>query len=287
MHVTNRFRRHVTGVIVFLTIVSITQAKYGGGSGTADEPYQIATAADLIALGESPEDYDKHFILTADIDLDPNLPGRKVFDKAVIARETPFTGVFDGNGHWLYSYRGADSLFRYVRGSSAQVKNLRLFKSDVEYHGIGTGSLLVGTLTYGTISNCHVQDCKLSSRSLGGAGGLVGSNDGTITDCHISGQIIGTRHDVGGLVAYNGEDATITRCSFSGSVGGGGGGSRLTGGLVGFNFGGISFCYSTGLVWGSGAAGLVGGNGGVVYSCYSISSVSGAGGLLRRRVGRR
>ena len=57
-------------------------------------------------LGETPEDYDKHFILTADIDLDPNLPGRKVFDKAVIAPETdntgwfegdPFTGVFDGN----------------------------------------------------------------------------------------------------------------------------------------------------------------------------------------------
>ena len=57
-------------------------------------PYQIATAADLIALGETPEDYDKHFILTADIDLDPNLPGRKVFDKAVIAADT------DPNDPW-------------------------------------------------------------------------------------------------------------------------------------------------------------------------------------------
>ena len=53
-----------------------------------NDPYQIATAADLIALGETPDDYDKHFILTADIDLDPNLPGRKVFDKAVIAPDT-------------------------------------------------------------------------------------------------------------------------------------------------------------------------------------------------------
>jgi len=49
--------------------------KYSGGSGTPDDPYQIATAAYLIALGDTPEDYDKHFILTADIDLDPNLPG--------------------------------------------------------------------------------------------------------------------------------------------------------------------------------------------------------------------
>ena len=60
-------------------------AQYSGGHGTSADPYQIATAADLIALGETPTDYDKHFILTADIDLDPNLPGRRVFDNAVIA----------------------------------------------------------------------------------------------------------------------------------------------------------------------------------------------------------
>ena len=64
-------------------------AKYSGGTGEPNDPYQIATAADLIALGETPDDYDKHFILTADIDLDPNLPGRKVFDKAVIAPADP------------------------------------------------------------------------------------------------------------------------------------------------------------------------------------------------------
>ena len=68
--------------------------------GQPNDPYQIATAADLIALGERPEDYGKHFLLTADIDLDPNLPGRKVFDRAVIAPDTnpndpyiPFQGT--------------------------------------------------------------------------------------------------------------------------------------------------------------------------------------------------
>ena len=61
---------------------AVAQRKYWGGSGTAEDPYQIATAEDLIALGETAQDYDKHFVLTADIDLDPNLPGRKVFDKA-------------------------------------------------------------------------------------------------------------------------------------------------------------------------------------------------------------
>ena len=74
-------------------VIVPTLTKYSGGTGEPNDPYQIATAEDLMLLGETPEDYHKHFILKANIDLDPNLPGRKVFDKAVI---TTFTGVFDG-----------------------------------------------------------------------------------------------------------------------------------------------------------------------------------------------
>jgi len=101
-------------ILLTITIFSLSvpaHAKYSGGTGEPNDPYQIATAADLIALGNEPNDYDKHFILTADIDLDPNLPGRKIFDRAVITPDmndanlewefdgTPFTGVFEGNGH--------------------------------------------------------------------------------------------------------------------------------------------------------------------------------------------
>ena len=96
-------------LLALVCLVSIpAEAKYSGGSGTPEDPYQIATAEDLIALSEETNDYDKHFVLTADIDLDPNLPGRKVFEKAVIApdtddteywfRGTRFKGVFDDNG---------------------------------------------------------------------------------------------------------------------------------------------------------------------------------------------
>src|SRR5512136_2453117 len=102
----------LTVMLAAFLLLSPAQAKYSGGSGTAKDPYQIATAADLIALGETPADYDKHFILTADIDLDPNLPGGKAFDKAVIKpvgegplniiEEPPFfTGIFDGDGHTI------------------------------------------------------------------------------------------------------------------------------------------------------------------------------------------
>jgi hypothetical protein len=74
----------------FIAPIAVTEdapanAKYGGGTGEPNDPYQIATVADLIALGNEPNDYAKCFILTADIDLDPNLPGGKVFDRAVVA----------------------------------------------------------------------------------------------------------------------------------------------------------------------------------------------------------
>jgi hypothetical protein len=68
-------------VLVQFYASSHAYAQYGGGTGEPNNPYQIATAEDLMALGDSPEDYDKHFILTADIDLDPKLPGRKVLQK--------------------------------------------------------------------------------------------------------------------------------------------------------------------------------------------------------------
>jgi len=56
-----------------------THAKYSGGRGVPNDQYQIATTDDLKLLGETPEDYDEHFILTDDIDLNPNLPCRQVF----------------------------------------------------------------------------------------------------------------------------------------------------------------------------------------------------------------
>ena len=72
-------------VLTAFWFVTPAQAQYSGGSGRVDDPYQIATPADLIALGETPDDFGKRFILTADIDLGPNLPDGQVFDRAVIA----------------------------------------------------------------------------------------------------------------------------------------------------------------------------------------------------------
>ena len=257
-------------------------AKYGGGTGEPNDPYQIATAADLIALGETPEDYDKHFILTNDIDLDPNLPGRKVFDGAVIAPDTndvkngfqgtPFSGIFDGDGH-------------------------RILNQTVE--GMSYLGLFGKLAREGLISNLGLEMINIDGGTGDYVGGLAGKNYGLIFGSYSTGTISGDNY-VGGLVGENYTDSitvsySIAKSYSSATVKGG----NYIGGLVGSNKGNISNCYSTGSVSGShSVGGFVGINGylresamaggiseiwGVILNCYSTGYVmptSRSGGLV-------
>jgi probable HAF family extracellular repeat protein len=235
--------------------------KYSGGTGEPNDPYQIATAEDLILLGESPEDYDKHFIMTADIDLDPNLPGRKVFDRAVIAPDTndvtswfdgnAFTGVFDGNDHTIshLTITGGEYLGLFGQlDPGAKVSNLGL----------------EAVIVHGTV------DC---------VGGLVGYNNGRINTSYSTGTISG-QYGVGALVGYNSGSIVV---SYSTAMANG----RFDiGGLVGNNNGSIAASYSTGTVSGeSRVGGLIGSNNteGIITTSYSIGTISGqlrTGGLV-------
>jgi rhodanese-related sulfurtransferase len=212
-------------------------SKYSGGTGEPNDPYQIATAEDLIALGETPEDYDKHFILTADIDLDPNLPGGKVFDKAVISPDidpntwnfegTPFTGVFNGKGHTIS----------------------HLTISGENYLG------MFGRLeSKSSIINLGVMDININGSGYY-IGGLVGSNFGDVMNCYSTGEVNGDE-EVGGLVGgvgyyYGMVLNSYSSCSVQGNAD--------VGGLVGFNLGTVVMSYSNSLVIGSlDIGGLVG-----------------------------
>jgi len=200
------------------------EAQYSGGTGEPNDPYQIATAEDLIALGETPEDYDKHFILTADIDLDPNLPGGQVFDKALIAWDTndreswfqgtPFTGTFDGNSHTMSNFSctststGLIGFFGYVH--SGEVKDLVFMGARIDAEAGDDVGSLVGRLGYGSVlSGCSVQNATVKGGTM--VGGLVGDNGGTITNCYCSCIVDG--NSVGGLVGINilGEISSCTK----------------------------------------------------------------------------
>ncbi len=266
-------------------VVLPAHARYSGGSGTVQDPYQIATAADLLALGETPNDYDKHFILTADIDLNPNLAGRKVFDRAVIApsvrgRGREFWGTLDGRNHRILNMNisGEDrlGLFGTLCGS---VFDLRLDGVKI----VGSGSFVGGLAgsNNGSVAN------GFSTGSVAGwteVGGLVGFNGGDIRGCSSAGAVTSKGGFVGGLVGHNDfgtVSASYSACAVTSAA-------DFAGGLVGYNGDYVIGCYSTGTVTGGedadGLGGLVGHNdGGLVSSCYSTSTVTGVwdiGGLV-------
>ena len=64
----------VLTLILCSIIITPTLAKYSGGTGDPNFPYQIADFNDLMTLRADSNDWDKSFILTADIDLDPKPP---------------------------------------------------------------------------------------------------------------------------------------------------------------------------------------------------------------------
>lgn len=246
---------------------------YSGGSGTSNDPYLIASPRDLIDIADTPDDYDKCFILTADIDLTD-----WVFDQAVIApgsvqwnqREPAsfdgvyFTGSFNGNGHRIIrlSVVGETSLALFgALGFGSVVINLGLQEVDISGPGNCIGSL-AGANVGGTIINSY------STGTVGGymyVGGLVGYNGASVANSYSTGTVNGDRY-IGGLVGSNDLDARIANSYSTSTVSGFGSystgtvsGSRVIGGLVGYNSGRISNCFSSGTISGMGSlGGLVG-----------------------------
>ena len=161
--------------------------------------------------------YDKHFILTADIDLDPNLPGRKVFDRAVIAPDTndaedwhrhqgtPFTGVFDGNQHTISHLSIAGDSYLGLFGqvtSGSEIKNVGVIGVNITGSGYYVGALagyseaaVTACYSTGAISSISTW---LSSRWFGG---LLGHDRGHVINCYSRSRVSGDSA-VGGLVGW-------------------------------------------------------------------------------------
>jgi hypothetical protein len=279
--------------LLFLSLLASTTFAYSGGTGTAQNPYQIANPNDLLALAADANDYSKAFILVNDI----NLAGL-TFNTAVIAPDTvsfpvsvfdgtPFAGVFDGSGHSILNltinvegtYKDYLGLFGRIDAGGI-VKNLGIKDVTIiagENWIFEGGSHFVGRLCGyiydGNISNCFSTGKVTGDISKNG-GGLCGySEQSNISDCYSTGQVTGGRQ-IGGLCGDS-NYSNISNCYSTGTVSG----VDNIGGLVGKNQGSISNCYSMGAVSdGSDVGGLVGDNYGTISNCYSIGAVGGSSG---------
>lgn len=263
-----------------------TQAvEFAGGTGEPNDPYQIATVDQLLAIW-SEEGYTKHYVLVASIDL-----GGTTWSDSVIP---VLAGSLDGNGWTIRNFRvdaGGNQGLIGIVSPKAEVRNLGLEGVRI-VAGQTCGALassnlgrLLNCYSTGTITSGHntgglvgmnsgtMIDCY-STVDVGGTmgvGGLAGQNTGDITSCHSTGDVTGD-NDVGGLVGAN-----LGRIADSYSTGAVTGTTMFVGGLVGINFSVIASSYadSTVLCYDSYVGGLVGQNMGPVMSCYSAGKVTG------------
>jgi hypothetical protein len=258
--------------------------EFAGGTGEPNDPYRIATAEQLIAISSDSALFDRHFVLMADIDLDPNLPGRKVFSQALLqwgvtrtwgAQGTYFHGSFNGGGHvvrnWVL-YSGSEYAGFFGRiAPEAVVRDLHLDNVVVAdfntYNTAGSSSGSPGILAAvneGIVTGCSATGTLAAYAT---SGGLIGLNTGLVTGCHARCEILG--RSVGGLIGTNEATGRVALCGSDGTLYGG----SQAGGLVATNRGTIQYCKASGLVSAAGAGGLIGDNSGTIRESYATAFV--------------
>lgn len=239
------------------------------GSGTAEDPYVVRTAAHFDQIRDH---LNAHFKLGADINLDV-LPyntgeGWEPIDW--------FNGKLDGKGYkisGLYINRSKEDvvgLFGHADDAS-ELSNLKLEDISVTAADYDLVGGLVG-YNYGSISYSSVSG-KVEAKS--NAGGLVGYNDGSVRYSAASGEVTGSDF-LGGLVGANA--GVIQQSYASNKVNG----TDFLGGLVGVSDGSIRDSYATGNVTASNsyAGGLVGANDGNISHSYATGKVEISSGYV-------
>ena len=238
-----------------------------GGSGSEDNPWQIATLCQLQDIRSAPA---AHYRLTGDIEAGPSRNWRAGEGFAPIA---DFSGSLDGAGYQIFHLVVRSEALEDV-GMFAQLQG-GLLQQVVLVNAQLWGSANVGALV-GRNEGGRILNSGATGSLFGGqvTGGLVGINAGTISGSaaqltsepggRVAGGLVGRNLAVGSI------DASYAGGSVSGAV--------RAGGLVADNQGSVTDSYTTAFVTGEGlVAGLVANNQGTVSRSYAAGSVFGAG----------
>ncbi len=265
-------KRFLLTILLIAFSHSIVHAKFAGGSGEKDDPWQVASVNQLQEIKNHP---DKHFIQIHNIDASDTKDWNHGlgFDPLGTLLN-PFKGTYDGAGYSIseltISYKPgctahvAVGLFGQISG--AQIKNTKLVNADISRLGDFVGGL-VGE-NRGEILNSCVTGHVLGKYSVGG---LVGKNAGKIRNSCSGADVSGSKNYVGGLAGDN--SGEITNSFATGHVSGT---ENYVGGLTGDNSGEITNSFAKGHVSGSiDVGGLVGWNRGRISNTYALGNVSG------------
>lgn len=260
-------RSVILGILIFALALAPSAAFALGGTGAADDPYQISDANDLIKFrnivngtGGEEKDAGAHAKLMGDI-LD--LSGVEE-NWTPIGKDdgTAYTGAFDGCGY--------------------KITGLKI-EGNLLYAG------LFGYLDGGTVENLTLDGVSISITPIFDfyfyyAGGIAGySAGGKAINCSVAGEISGD--EVGGIFGAADGKTTVENCSNASTVNGDYAGGGIVGSILGKD-NRIAFCSNRGAVnAGSSGGGIVGDmfNSETVLNCClnngSVKSRRDAGGI--------
>lgn len=208
---------------------------FEGGSGTAEDPWQIATAEQLDRVRD---DLTAHYILTADIDLSgyENWEPIGAFqsrsdapeDAEVPHPDYAFTGTFKGDGHTISNLTVACTapmgagLFGCASGTERGEAYIGGF--TLENVNVSGGYLVGGTVGL-QFMGCKVADINLTGKNslagMQGIGGIVGTGFDLISGCYATADITAMGDDgaCAGLIAGGTTMSSIENCqAIGGSI---------------------------------------------------------------------
>lgn len=280
-------------------------AGFGGGSGTAEDPFLVATAGHLEHLAAMVNyGYDfagMEILQTADLEL----YGSAENPWTPIGSETaPFRGSYNGNCHTISGLYvegvGDDPAGLFGAAEDAIIACLDI--KDSTFRGGVVGAVAGRVVNCGVVDCCALDNVTVTLTAEGGsAGGVVGmawaSDTCQIGFCssqaRVSGPVYGG--SIGGIIGSStGESLQVVACRNSGTVAYEGEDTRsvTAGGILGYSGGGyVIWCCSTGDVrcWNLGSSGgIVGASKGStsILSCCATGEIGsgetgyGAGGII-------
>ena len=269
--------------------------RFSGGTGTAEDPYIIATSDDISSLfsfsnheSYSVNYYNKHYKQICDISVE-----NQFWVSAFREPSKAFAGVYDGGGHMIEylsvkNHVSGDTayacgLFAYTKNAVIRNLNIR-YKFYRDNPKTITGNYnggFIGHMDGGLIENCHLSGNMHSGAEAAYVGGIVGYLDGggVVSGCVVSSSVSAdgavaessyNNSHCGGVVGYV-NDGTVKDCVLSGHVRSVG---SCAGGIVGSLVQGeISGCnVDRAYIYGDvarvgGIAGYVGGAGCKIENC--------------------
>ena len=229
---------------------------------------------------------DGYYYLTTDIDLSSDISENGDFYDdgkgwtPIGNASTPFTGIFDGQGHTVKNLtinRTTSYIGLFGCASGAKFYDLTLEDSAVYGHS-NVGSI-IGYGSGVSLSGCNVISGTVQATSTycgGVSGQLVGMADSSASNCTNSATVSGTSY-VGGLFGeLTGSTAVIDNCKNSGTVTGTS--KNIAGIAGGASSATVKNCENTGSIESKDALSVTN-VGGIVGNCQAVSNCVNRGSI--------